>query len=224
MNTNLVDFQKSTAEFPLVFPNEVLHALVKHESDKSFLNVYTKYNHRAKLAVQNLMPVLKDLAGMSRVSTYLDIGCGTGAVSALVAKTLKCDQVYLIDGDGSAHRTTGYTPKGTAWNDVRVAMAMVSANVEANVTVAGLIAPDLDKTFLPDKIGLITSFRSWGHHYYISEYAGLVQKKLMHGGLVVLDIRNGTDGFAKMKHYGFKHMGDIPDQSKKCRRALFTNA
>ena len=213
----------STLEYPIAIPEQVLRYCTKYESSKSLLDIYTKYNRRAKLAIENLIPVLNKY-GMNKVDKYLDIGCGNGAVSALVAKTLKAQQIYLIDGDGTVHRTTGFTPQGTAWNDVQVAMVTVRANVEKNVVVAGMLANQPTYDLLPDQIGLITSFRSWGHHYHIDTYIQIVRKYLLHGGFIVLDIRHGTNGVQQMKKYGFRCLEPIPDQSKKCLRALFTNA
>jgi len=215
-----VDNQRSTADYPLIIPQEVFAHARKFE-DRPFIGIYTKYNDRARLACEALLPLLAK-HGTTSITRYLDIGCGTGAISALVAKLLKAEAIYLIDGAGEAPRMTGFTEHGSAWNDVFIAMAMVRANVPNNTVVGGFYASQPAYPLLADRIGLITSFRSWGHHYHVEEYVKAVKKHLGVGGLVMLDIRNGTNGKEVMQRNGFHLLDRVPDTSEKCQRLLYT--
>lgn len=215
-----METQVSTERWPLVIPQISLDHARKHE-DRPFIGVYTKYNDRALATCQSLLPALKEV-GMDQVDGYLDIGCGLGANSALVAKMLHAQRVHLIDGDGTAPRKTSWNEVGSAWNDVMAAASLVVANVPSGTKVLGHYQDHA--TYPIAKIGLITSFKSWGHHYPISSYVKLAQTCLLHGGIIVTDIRNNTNGFTIMKSAGFKHIKDIENGSKKCRRAVFSNA
>jgi hypothetical protein len=99
---------------------------------------------------------------------------------------------------------------------------MVRANVPDNTVVGGFYASQGDYPLMPLDIGLITSFRSWGHHYNVAEYIKVVKKHLSPEGFVVLDIRNNTNGLSIMQAHGFKLLARIPDTSQKCERLLFS--
>jgi SAM-dependent methyltransferase len=150
----------------------------------------------------------------------LDIGCGFGLIDIHIAGACPAlEEIHLVDGDGSAPSGSSFRTDQVAWSDVRMAGALVRANVSDRVRVHEYFAgPGLALGCVFD---LVISTRSWGHHYPARIYADLVKEHLAPDGIVIMDIRRKSNGLEEMKAAGFRIVGQIPDHSHKCYRWVF---
>lgn len=75
-----------------------------------------------------------------------------------------------------------------------MALEMLDAN-----GVTGVKTIDInDEKFPRKQFNVVISLLSWGFHYPIDTYQLNVKK----GGIIVADVRRGTDGIKKLSEYG----------------------
>lgn len=148
--------------------------------------------------------------------TIFDIGCGLAMLPAFIAQNFPIETVHLMDGAGGLEPRGGYHADTNAWADVRLGAAVMRENTDVPVFLH--IAPNVMFSFKAD---LIISSRSWGHHYPVSVYTDLVRETLTPAGVVIMDIRNNTNGVETMRDAGFEVFERIPDPSTKCQRLAF---
>jgi SAM-dependent methyltransferase len=157
----------------------------------------------------------------------LDVGCGMGGNAlALGLHYGRVPALYLLDGrssdavegGGRKARHPGYKPYDPGqrpWNDAGRPAALFRGMGFA----AHALTPDPEATCPVD---VVVSTRSWGHHYPIGVYLGLVLRSLRPGGVVFLDVRNGADGLEKMsKHFRLLATATT-SPTDKCTFAAFT--
>lgn len=158
-----------------------------------------------------LSPIIERL----KPKRILDIGSGLAYMNVFIAQTVPIEQVHLVDGDGSLPQQAGYKPDTQAWNDVELGAELVRLNVDVLVTGHQAVPEAIDV-----QVDLVTSYRSWGHHYPVSVYLKAVDRCLVPGGHVITDIRNNTNGLKDLKSIGLKIVEQISDPSAKCTRWL----
>lgn len=196
----------------IVYPPEALAALAA--AGKTTTKIREQNAARQFRALEHLVE-------RERPSSLLDLGCGYAIICVYVVAAARCvTRVELVDGDGSGAPANGFRPDTRAWFDVRVGAATLRANVplevaEVRAHVAGAVPEDLEP------VDLLISCRSWGHHYPIQTYAREAPRWVRPGGMVVTDIRRGTDGLEQMRRLGFRAEERIPDPSVKCERWAF---
>lgn len=173
----------------------------------------------------------------STCQCVLDVGCGMGGIGLLLAEQYRANgrgsyasadwqgpQVALLDGDASVREISGHRPKGYAsfskdnqpWND--------ATQVAARFREFDFAAIDLTPKHAewPD-CHVIVSTRSWGHHYPVtaSHYLDKAVRCLQPGGIIALEIRNGTDGIERMQER-FRLVDVMPAvNSTKCQMVVF---
>lgn len=171
---------------------------------------------RADTAFEMLLPHLP-----TNVNSIFDIGCGMAVLPVLLANHYQISNaLHLLDGDGHGTQVGGYsTVPILPWNNVEVGVEVAMQNLSGQR--ARLIwqwQPAHVDGIESRSIDLVTSFRSWGHHYPIRTYLELVKRVLTPRGHVITDIRNGTDGLQVLTDNGFKVCTQVPDHSIKCAR------
>lgn len=166
------------------------------------------YIERVERDYEVISPWLPDYAHKT-----LDIGCGLGGINIFTAAVLGTTYVTLIDGDGSAPRKMGFVEGTQAWSDVRMAIKLISANLKKNQKA---------QKFTPGGIyiDLITSLKSWGHHYPVDEYLKITRRWRGHKCRLIIDIRNGTDGREKLERDGWQFV-DVCYETVKAKRMVF---
>lgn len=153
------------------------------------------------------------------VDNYLDIGCGSGIVTGVIADAVGANVTHVVDGDGSIvdpKSFNGYGPAVTAWGDVHAAAARLRF---MGCKVFAYVAPELP---LHAPIDLVTSFLSWGHHYPLGTYIDAVAKLLCHDGRLIMDWRRGHrvdhDAWrAMMARRHFVELGVVRERPKYIR-------
>lgn len=117
----------------------------------------------------------------------LDIGCGIGGPSALVAQ--HCGgNLHLLDGSSWGERHAGYAAEMEPYNDRAATEQLLRANGVEDITwwpVGATQLPPVDN---------VISLISWGWHYPVGTYLAAVERALRRGGRLILDIRPGQGG------------------------------
>jgi SAM-dependent methyltransferase len=187
-----------------------------------------RFNDRAQKVLNEVLPSIFDTS----VRSILDIGCGIGGNSAMLANAVGAKTVHLIEGDANPEviaalkeHGLGYSSdKLKPWNDVEIAAELVRANVARDVVVVPHKAADVlaGTHDMPDSFDLITSFRSWCHHYPARVYLDIVRDRMMPGySRLVVDIRTNTNNLGVLEAAGFDVMSWVSQNSaseKKTRR------
>ncbi len=208
------------------FPPSVIAHLARLQvlSKPSLVSVMEE---RAHAALQPIVVALKKWYPKfpTGINHLLDIGCGLAIIDALLVKALPLANVYLIDGNGQSTRIADkYSVDQYAWDNVQIGADMVRANLVGD-RKTDVLAISVGRSSLIEDlhgpIDLVISFKSWGHHYPVDKYLPLVHSVLSYEGLIILDIREGTNGVQKMQDVGFELLDRIPHDSVKCKRLVF---
>lgn len=147
----------------------------------------------------------------------LDIGCGAALTSICLAKALKFERLWLMDGQQGSY-TNGFKQDTRPWEDISRAHMIAEANLDC--CDWKIIDPD---STLRGSFTFIMSLLSWGHHYPIEVYLDMVKASLIYGGRLVVDIRKVTrankapDGLKTLTNNGFRLLKQL-DETKKCNR------
>lgn len=159
----------------------------------------------------------------------MDIGSGMARLPARIAQFVGTTTeppvtVYLMDGEAHVERTdkerTGYrTTIMGPWADGREGLETLCVLApRAN----GVFVPANPQWQSPHPLDLVTSFRSWAHHYPVSVYLQMVSRSLRPGGILITDVRKRTNGIAELEAAGFKQISDsIELDSWKSQRLVF---
>jgi len=168
------------------FPSEVVAYLQRtkvHDIDTACaLQI-----NRARKQADTLVSIFQE----HEPRTLLDIGCGLGIASIILAQQFDLTDLHLMDGDGSSEIYHDYREDALPWNDVELARKMAAANVPLGCLVSAYYADP--NRIIP--VDVIVSFKSWGTHYPVSTYLPLAWHSLEPGGLVVMTLRPGDEKF-----------------------------
>lgn len=184
-----------------------------------------------KLERVHMSRFTRDMEGMgpwlpARIDSFLDIGCGSGRLAALLAQHYGgAVDIHLIDGgkriEPEGKEQIGFEYTRAAWNDRAAAVAEVRKRVPTARVFDYPPNPSLSLRPPGAQVDLIVSTKSWGHHYGIGVYLDLARRSLRPGGRIVLDVREKTNGVEEMAAGGFSVIGEIPSGTDKCRRFVF---
>lgn len=167
------------------FPEEAIDYLRRHKGEQHSIVDQINRSNRQLSTVQRLLDIHKP-------RSMLDIGCGLGLTSTIIAKYSRMNYLGLLDGDGTGTIFHDFRTDALAWNDVAVAGALARANLGDMCKV---------ETFVQGRhpvkipVDLIVSFKSWGTHYPIETYLPLAAASLQPGGLVIVDLRPDDEIF-----------------------------
>ena len=129
--------------------------------------------------------------------TVIDIGCGLGAIDLLLSRHYQHQATFvLVDRDEFTSRPYyGFRRVAAAYNSLEDTLAFLRTNGmdTAKVTTVNVACDPFPQQTQAD---VVVSLLSWGHHYPISTYLDDVTDVLSMGGVLVVDVRKGTDGMA----------------------------
>jgi SAM-dependent methyltransferase len=171
----------------MMFTDQALAFLRWHKGDSYPIDHQIERSKRQLKTVKRLLDLYKP-------KSMLDIGCGLGVSSIMIAKYSDMDYLALLDGDGSGELFSDYRTDAPPWNDVRIAGDMARANLDEKCIVEAFVQSRLPAD-LTIPVDLIVSFKSWGTHYPVNTYLPLAARSLKPGGLVVLDLRPDDEFF-----------------------------
>lgn len=129
--------------------------------------------------------------------SILDIGSGMAGIDVLLGKHYPKATLHLLDKSGVSPRiNAGFNAKAedfAHYNDFGAALGLLAANGVDNPVVCH----DMHRDPFPDHVfDVVVSLLSWGFHYPIATYAPKCW------GVMVVDVRKGTDGEAKLGEIG----------------------
>lgn len=151
--------------------------------------------------------------------TILDIGCGMAGIDLflnqhynnqslqfhLLDKTLIDEQVYY-----------SHQQKGSFYNSLELAKSLLNRNGIDESRIHLMVAPENGIIESDISFDLILSLISWGFHYPVETYLDSVVDRLGHNGVLILDIRKGTNGLEVLRNR-FAVCEIIQDTSKYLR-------
>jgi SAM-dependent methyltransferase len=131
----------------------------------------------------------------------LDIGCGVGGPTALIAQ--HCGgKLHLLDGTGWGKRRVAYGQAMGPYNERAMTERLLRANGVEEFTWWPVGATELPR------VDNVVSLISWGWHYPVETYLEPVTEALRPGGRLILDLRPGqygekalTKSFALVAYY-----------------------
>jgi SAM-dependent methyltransferase len=131
-----------------------------------------------------------------RCESILDIGCGVGGIDVLLSKKFGNPLLYLLDNSKQSEKPIyGYDKGASFYNDFSATVGMMDSN---GIYQYQLI--DICKGFPKIKdVDLVISLLSWGYHYPVETYLEDVKKCLNKNGMIIMDIRQNTNGLETLK-------------------------
>lgn len=184
------------------FPQSAMNYIARHKGKVGPAEMRAQVE-RSRRQFESMKPIVD----LYEPAALLDIGCGLGLGTVMIAQYIKPHYLGLMDGDGTGELFADYREGAPAWNDVSVAGDLARSNLYSGVRV---------ETFVQDPaatipVDMIVSFKSWGTHYPVREYIDLAVRSLPIGGVIVIDLRPNDDIFraaqrAVFANHGFKQV------------------
>lgn len=181
----------------LSFPASAVVYLQRHKPDQTDVDAMcARQATRVRKQFDDLSKYLaKD------IKRVLDIGCGLGAIDAIIANERNITALYLVDGDGTVERHGEYRDVSEPWNNVADAVEFVQANTSKMLAVV----PEWPERH---KVDIVLSLKSWGLHYPVETYLNRVPDLLESNGVLVLDLHR-PEACIKVEQAGFSLVGMI---------------
>ena len=164
--------------------------LLKMEARVRSAAIVTDYADEMEREFQELRTYLP-----GSVSAIVDIGCGVGGMSALLAKHYKGirPHIHLVDRTHTERRVWyEFNTHGAFYNSLELARNVVTMNGARELTF-------FEVDGVSDEIGfdgcadLVISLLSWGYHYPLGFYWDRVLKVLPPSGTLIVDLRQAED-------------------------------
>lgn len=164
----------------------------------------------------------------SKVDHIVGIGSGMGGLELLIwlGRAPPKPTLTIIDKTGDGKVQAGFVDKMATFTNTEIAsefMQMNGMDGEKLMFVEPLII-EKGAFNVVEPADLVVSFLSWCHHYPVAAYGEFVKDRVRQGGVVIVDIRNGTDGVKQFADLGFREvasltLGDI--NARKTKRVVF---
>jgi SAM-dependent methyltransferase len=150
--------------------------------------------------------------------SVLDVGCGLAGIDLHLYEYLRDNDpnFYLLDRTCVEDRVWySFKPQGAFYNSLELAKVNLIRNGVPEDRVHCVEAPDdgnLDGVIR--SVDLVVSTISWGFHYPIGFYLESVARIMSNGGVLLVDIRKGTDGLAELERQ-FPRLTEVVDEGEK---------
>ena len=132
-----------------------------------------------------------------KCSKILDVGCGIAGIDIFLYNHYSLNNIsfYLLD-QSKVDKTInyGFGQHGEFYNSLLVARETMIINGVPEVNINLLEANESNEIPMQESANLVLSLISWGFHYPVSTYLNNVYKILCDKGILIIDIRKGTDG------------------------------
>ena len=131
-------------------------------------------------------------------TALLDIGAGLAGVDILMSRHFDhAVDVHLLDKTAVEDRIYySFTERGAYYNSQTLTREVLEHNGVPRERIFTHEAEEPYDCFEPNHYDVITSFISWGFHYPLETYLAKVTQSLKPDGVLIIDIRKGTDGLA----------------------------
>ena len=134
--------------------------------------------------------------------SILDIGCGMAGIDNFLNRHYQDSEVsfFLLDKTKIEDMVYySFEEKGAFYNSLEIASLTLAGNGVSPDRITLLEANDRNEIPLNSRMDLVISLLSWGFHYPVQTYLERVHELLVPGGVLILDVRKGTDGLAKVQ-------------------------
>lgn len=191
----------------IIVPDRCIPLLKEHRTH--YTGDFVKsYSNELESTYKGFAPYLP------RHGYVLDIGCGMAGIDILLDRHYQGKaEITLVDKNGQSDRiNAGFHESADAfahYHSFDHALEMMAVNGVENVETVDLLV----QQFPRKKFSVVISLLSWGFHYPIDTYA----PRVCRGGVIIADIRKGTDGIEKLGQYG---QVVIVHESKKYSRVV----
>lgn len=191
----------------LIVPDSSLHFLKQQRTGYggAYANCYTE-------DLRQLFRTIRPYLG-SKIKTVLDIGAGLGGINVYLSETFPDAKFWLLDKQGDTGSKIGWHESMEDFGSYN------SFNETKKFLTANGVSPNryiLTEEFPKVDFDLIMSSLSWGFHYPVSSYIDNVMMHLKEDGILIMDIRIGTNGISDLKKY-FTHLKVISDHKKHAK-------
>lgn len=137
--------------------------------------------------------------GLLDCKNILDIGCGIAGIDVLLYKGLLSNpSLFLLDKSEEKKIYYRFREEGAFYNSLNITKEVLISNGIPENKIYILEANNFRIPFSTD-FDLIISLLSWGFHYPISTYLESVYSKMIEGGILIVDIRKGTNGIERLQ-------------------------
>jgi SAM-dependent methyltransferase len=130
-------------------------------------------------------------------TSVLDIGCGVAGIDVFIQRRYGEDDIdfFLLDrSEVTPNVFYSFQSHGAFYNSLEVARTLMTSNGIPAERVHLLEVTPAMEIRITGKIDLIISLLSWGFHYPVSTYLSRVHELLSDKGVLVMDVRKGSDG------------------------------
>ena len=134
----------------------------------------------------------------------LDVGCGVAGINVLIQRHYGAQplDLHLLDKSEVARRVFYlFKERGAFYNSLAVARDLLVANGIPSHGIHTLEATAHSTIAIDAPVDLVLSLISWGFHYPVQTYVERVHALLSDAGVLILDLRRGTDGEAVLRRY-----------------------
>jgi len=190
-------------------PEEIRNELVNRYDEKLLWSLQEEF--------EEMLPYLP-----VATKAIMDIGCGNGAMAALLYKFYGETELNLIEGD--IPEAVREVPDGfwddviQPWNDVQDAIKFLERQNIIHVRRR----PCNPSITIP--VDLIYSRMAWGYNFHIRHYIGLAERSVRTWGRVIVDLRKSR-AKEQLKTFGqhkFKQIDMIVERDDYQRWVLET--
>ena len=199
---------------PPIDPNDLTHIirpfLVRNRIPMRDATAYCDRVYRDWRELRSVLPVGK--------SHILDIGSGYAGHDLYLTHYYKTAHFSLIDGTKTVPKAhSGFREDSMPYRNGNIGMRLlINQGFRARLYPVGEETSNLTLTW----VDFVVSFCAYGHHFPIVTYLPLVQRSLVTGGHVLLDIRRDTNGREQMEVAGFEVV-HVVKEKPKFTRTLF---
>jgi hypothetical protein len=132
-------------------------------------------------------------AGPRIPRTCVDIGCGLGGISVVLAEGWPTTEFIMLDRDGNEGRKINYGEDFGKYNQLELTSRFLTARGVEHRTC------NIDRQGPPAQVDVAFSVLSWGFHYPVQTHIEWVAKA---APVLLIDCRAGTGAFNDLvRHY-----------------------
>ncbi|MHA0286117.1 hypothetical protein ACXYX3_06635 [Mycobacterium sp. C3-094] len=151
-------------------------------------------------------------------NSILDIGCGLASIDYHIYNRMRGDgpMIYLLDRTSTEQQVWyRYEARGAFYNSLELAKTNLMLKGVPENRVICIDAPEDGHLNLDSgSLDFVISTISWGFHYPIALYLESVWRVMSAGGVLLVDVRKGTNGYETLKQK-FGTAAEIVDEAEK---------
>ena len=127
----------------------------------------------------------------------VDIGCGVGGIDVFLSKHYGNPDLWLFDNQINSDKVVyGFDNGKSFYNSFEATRDLMKVNDILNCHLHDIRNRE---PAIYGKADLVVSLLSWGYHYPVSEYIDYVYAILSENGVVIMDVREKTDGIEQLR-------------------------